>query len=101
MDILSKIKDLTADKGWTIYKLAETSGVSQSTLSNMFTRKTLPSITTLMQLCEAFNISMSEFFSEESPSSEDELFLLSKYRELSIANKSIIIELINSMLKNQ
>ena len=101
MDILGKIKDLTSDKGWTIYKLSEASGISQSTLSNMFTRKTLPSITTLNQLCEAFNITMSEFFNEGNIDSDDEIFMLSKYRQLSVSNKSVIIDLINLMLKKQ
>lgn len=101
MDILEKIKDLTADRGWTIYKLSEASGISQSTLSNMFTRKTLPSITTLSQLCEAFNITLSEFFKENNNNSDDEIFMLLKYRQLSITNKSIVLELINSMLKHQ
>lgn len=101
MDILEKIKDLTADRGWTIYKLSEASGISQSTLSNMFTRKTLPSIATLSQLCEAFNITLSEFFKEDNNNSEDEIFMLLKYRQLSITNKSIVLELINSMLKHQ
>lgn len=101
MDILEKIKDLTADRGWTIYKLSEASGISQSTLSNMFTRKTLPSIATLSQLCEAFNITLSEFFKEDNNNSDDEIFMLLKYRQLSITNKSIVLELINSMLKHQ
>ncbi|MBQ8615370.1 MAG: helix-turn-helix transcriptional regulator [Clostridia bacterium] len=101
MDILNKIKDLTKEKKWTIYKLSEASGIPQSTLSNMFTRKTLPSITTLNQLCEAFNITMSEFFIEESNTSSDELYVISKYRELSQKNKTITKDLINSMLKNQ
>ncbi|MBQ8310338.1 MAG: hypothetical protein IJX80_04915 [Clostridia bacterium] len=32
----------------------------------MFNRETLPSITTLENICKAFNISMSEFFEDES-----------------------------------
>lgn len=101
MDILEKIKHITKDKGWTIYKLAEMSGISQSTLSNMFTRKTLPSISTLTQLCEAFNITLSEFFDENNNCSNEEVFMLSKYRELSTSNKKILMDLINSMLKNK
>ena len=101
VDILEKIKNLIKDKGWTLYKLSEKSGVNLSTLANMFSRKTLPSITTLNQLCEAFNITLSEFFNEETNVSNDELYVVAKYRELSTTNKTIVKDLINSMLKNQ
>ena len=64
MDIIDKIKRLTYEKGWTIYQLSNEAEIGQSTLTNMFTRKTLPSITTLTKLCDAFEITLSEFFEE-------------------------------------
>lgn len=99
MDILNKINELRNQKGWSIYKLSEESGITQSTLSNMFSRKTLPSLTTLKQLCDSFNISLSEFFSDSS-TSNDETFLLSNYRKLSEKDKLTIRELISILNKN-
>lgn len=64
MDILEKINKLRLERGWSVYKLAEESGLTQSTIANMFSRKTMPSISTLTQICNAFGISLSEFFSD-------------------------------------
>jgi len=99
MDLLNKIRELTHQRGWSIYKLAEKSGISQSTLSNMFARQTMPSVATLLQICEAFNMTLAEFFSEEMNNSEK--FIVSKYRELTEENKKIIKELLISMTNNQ
>lgn len=98
MDILEKIDTLRKERGWTIYKLAENAGVIQSTLSNMFTRKTLPSITTLTLLCDAFGITLAEFFKDDNINVPiDELTLISSYRKLSNDNKVMINELLKLM----
>lgn len=96
MNILEKIDMLRVEKGWTVYQLAEESGVSQSTLSNMFIRKTLPSITTLEALCKGFGISLADFFADtlEDKKSIDENSLIKEYRKLSNKNKEIIKKLI-------
>lgn len=58
----------------TIYKLSKLSGVSESTLRNMFKRNTDPTLSTLELLCKALGVTLSEFFLEEG----DELLSLSK-----------------------
>lgn len=58
MDILERIKSLQNERGWTNYQLAQEAAMTQSTLTNMFTRKTLPSLTTLIAICEAFEITL-------------------------------------------
>ena len=70
MDILRKINKMRIDRGWSIYRLSVESDVPQSTLTNMFNRETLPSITTLASICRAFDISLSEFFMEEKAQTE-------------------------------
>ena len=39
-------------------------GLSESTLANIFRRNTVPSITTLETICDAFGITLSQFFAE-------------------------------------
>ena len=84
MDVLKKINKLRLDRKWSVYRLSLASGISQSTLTNMFNRETLPSITTLECLCDAFGITMSEFFSDEAaPPTNSEEHLLLLYRNAS------------------
>ena len=103
MDVLERIDYLRNKKGWSMYKLANESGLTQSTLTNMFNRKTLPSITTLENICDAFGITMSEFFMEtsiDSQFSNDDLLLLSAYKKLSIKEQASIKLLIENLSSN-
>ena len=62
MDCLQRIKELLNERGWTMYQLAQKSGIPQSTLSNLFIRNNAPTIQTLEKICEAFGITLAEFF---------------------------------------
>ena len=93
MNILKKINQLRLERKWSIYRLSVMSGVSQSTLTNMFNRETLPSITTLECICNAFNITLSDFFKEDETNAhgQDELELLAYYRLASENTKKVIM----------
>lgn len=100
VDILEKIEKLRKDRGWSVYKLAEESGVTQSTIANMFSRGTMPSIATLQQLCNAFGISMADFFGGNSGLSIEEEKILSGYRQLNADSKKIIDTLFQTLKNN-
>ena len=102
MDVLKKINKLRLERGWSIYRLSVASGISQSTLNNMFNRETLPSITTLECICSAFDISMSEFFSDEvlgSNPEEEELVKL--YRLTSSEEKNAVLNILRALAQNK
>lgn len=95
MDILDKIENLRKQRGWSIYKLAEEATLTQSTVANMFARKSLPSINTLKLICEAFNMSLAEFFSENVV--VEKTTISSKFQKLSERDKKIVNSLIDLM----
>lgn len=64
MDTHSRLRQLMTERGWTAYRLAKESGLSESTLANIFKRNTVPSISTLESVCSAFGISLAQFFAE-------------------------------------
>ena len=64
MDTHSRLRQLMAERGWTAYRLAKESGLSESTLANIFKRNTVPSISTLESVCSAFGSSLAQFFAE-------------------------------------
>lgn len=102
INVLDRINELRKKQGWSLYKLSEESGVSQSTLSNMFVRGTNPSISTLSTICDALGVSLSEFFAEDSKEFDtEELILLSNYRKLQPQEKSIINSVIESTLNHR
>ena len=65
MDTHSIRRQFMSDRGWTAYRLAKESGLSESTLANIFKRNTVPSISTLEAVCAAFGISLAQFFAEQ------------------------------------
>lgn len=79
MDVLKRIIDLREERHWTEYRLAEESGITQSTISAWFRKDTLPSIPSLEKICDAFGITLSQFFLEEN---EEISFLTEQQLEL-------------------
>lgn len=65
MNILKKITDLREERHWTEYQLAEKSGLTQSTISSWYRKNMLPSISSLTKICDAFGITLSQFFLED------------------------------------
>ncbi len=102
MNVLKKINKIRIERGWSVYRLSVESGISQSTLTNMFNRETLPSITTLECLCNAFGITMSEFFAEavENPTAEqEEKELLRLFSKMTSEEKQSLLLLLRGFSK--
>lgn len=64
MDTHERLRQLLNERGWTEYRLAKNCGLSESTISNIYRRNTVPSIATLETICNGFGITMSQFFAE-------------------------------------
>lgn len=64
MDTHARLRQLMNERNWTEYKLAKESGLSQSTISNLFARNNTPSIPTLEIICRAFGITLAQFFAD-------------------------------------
>lgn len=102
MDILGKIDKLRNERGWSFYELSEQSSVNQSTLANMYRRKSLPSIQTLTDLCKAYGITLSQFFAEEQNdiNNEKTKLLINDFNSLNEQQKDFVLEMTNLVKKN-
>lgn len=60
--VLKQIKNLCNERNWSLYRLSMESSIPYSTLNNLFRRGNVPSISTLCKICDAFHMSLSEFF---------------------------------------
>lgn len=65
MDILEKITKLREDRHWSEYQLATKSDLTQSTISSWYRKNMLPTIPSLSRICDAFGMSLSQFFLED------------------------------------
>ena len=74
MSILEKITEMRVARHWSEYQLAEHSGLTQSTISSWYRKDMVPSIPSLTKICDAFGITLSQFFLDDT----NEVALLSK-----------------------
>lgn len=103
MDVIQKLNKIRLERNMSVYRLAELSGINQSTLANTFSRGTVPSIQTLEIICETLGISLSEFFLKDNETivvnKKDEQFY-SNYKKLPINIQNEINNLINSIINS-
>ena len=99
MNLQCKIRALMEERGWTVYRLAKESGVSWSTIRNMFDRNTEPTVPTVEALCNGLGITLEELLLGEGfPALDDEQKdLLSKWSTLTAENKKIMLALLNKL----
>lgn len=91
MDILEKIDYLRKSRGWSINYLAMEAGLTQSTVNNLYVRKTEPKISTLRAICNAFGISLSDFFKEDDDDDE----LIRRIKGLSQKDKAALLQILS------
>ena len=64
-NINERIIELWTQRNWSEYHLAEKSGIVQSTISSWSRTNAMPTIQNLEKICNAFGITLSQFFSEK------------------------------------
>ena len=98
MDVNKKIETLRWQRGWSMYELAQEMGVTQSTLTSIMKRGNPPKIDTLERICEAFGISLAQFFVEDGEEFEvlnaKEKELVSLFRKLPEEKQTALIKLL-------
>jgi len=63
--VLERIMELRKERGWTEYYLATRADLPQSTISTWYKRDTMPTISSIERICDAFGISLSQFFLDD------------------------------------
>ena len=99
MTILEKIDKLRKERGWSVNNLAMEAMLTQSTLNNLYSRKTDPKISTLQAICNAFGITLSEFFYESTDEQIDYTNeqLAQKIQCLSKAQKTALLAFLKTL----
>ncbi|MEG1291652.1 MAG: helix-turn-helix transcriptional regulator, partial [Lachnospiraceae bacterium] len=106
-DVLSRIKQLLGDRGWSIYRLAKESKIPYSSINNLFIRNTQPTITTLEKICKGFDMSLPEFFqykinySKNNELTVEERELIAIYRKLRRMDKRLLLAYLDGLAKEQ
>lgn len=99
MDINKKIEALRFQRGWSMYELAQEAGITQSTLTSMIKRGNPPKIDTLSCICEAFGMTLAQFFIEDEQLeilSKEEKALVASFRRLPRQKQESLLTLLDT-----
>lgn len=91
-DVINRITQLCDARGWTYYRLAKESGMTYSTLSTMLRKSNVPSVPSLVKLCDGFGITLAQFFSDKDEVSlltSDQRSCLEQWTRLDEASKAL------------
>ena len=96
MDAKARIRQLMEERNWSEYRLAIASGLSQSTVANIFNRNTIPSVATLESICAGLGITLSQFFAEGDmvELTEEQREMFAAWSTLSKDQKEVLRQLI-------
>lgn len=100
INVLQKITEHRTARHWTEYKLAEMSGLPQSTISSWYRKNMLPSLASLEKICNAFQITLSQFFAEEDCSvelSEEEQSLLNTWHMMDQSQREAFLRFLKTL----
>lgn len=99
MTVLERILQLRLERGWSEYRLSEESGIAQTTISSWFKKDVYPSIPSLEKICNAYNISLAQFFNyDNEPVSltDDQKILLDNWNRFNSEQQRAVISLLKS-----
>lgn len=97
MNIGEKITYYRKKKNYSVNKLANLAGISQSYLRDIELGNKNPTIEFLSYICEALNISLKDFFDDDTPSLLDNPLICRIY-QLSPKQKDALLTFLNTLM---
>lgn len=96
--LLEQITKYRLAKGWSEYELAINSNLPQSTISSWYRKNLYPTIPTLKKICDAFGITLSQIFNDDSTDiklNSKEIQLIENFRHLNTKQQEKLIDFLS------
>ena len=103
-DVIGRIDALCQARSWSYYRLAKESGIPYSTLNTMLHKSYVPTVPSLIKLCDGFGITLAQFFSERDETcllTRDQKDCLTQWDRLDGAGKRLALAYMPGMADHQ
>ena len=100
--IVDRIEELLELRKMSRYALSQQSGISQASISTLLNRKCIPTIPTLEKICDAFNITIAQFFSSNGSVpdlTEEQKEVLEIWTQLNEREKELVMAYIQGLMR--
>lgn len=97
--IANTIIELCEKRDISKYKLAQMTGIAQSSLGRIIAKENLPSIATLEKICAALDVTLSQFFLGEKAENltEQQNEVLKIWNDLSAEEQEVVIAMLRGL----
>ena len=95
-----RIAELCEKRGYTKYRLSQLTDMSQTALANILNKRSVPTVVTLERICDAFDITLAQFFTENGGRlnlTEDQNEILEVWDGLESKEREILMTFIRSL----
>ena len=103
-NVLDTITSYREARHWSNYDLASHAGIKPTTISTWYSKNIMPTLPTLVKVCDAFGITLTEFFSvvesgEREPVvlTHEQAEMLEKWSALRPEQKEAVVHLLSTM----
>ncbi|MBS6628783.1 MAG: helix-turn-helix transcriptional regulator [Clostridiales bacterium] len=97
-----RIKELCTKHKVSKYRLAQLTGMSQTAVGNIMKLKSIPTIPTLERICDAFGITLAQFFAGEGARpdlTQAQSEILETWDKLNCEERRILLQFVRSLGK--
>ncbi len=99
-EVNKRILELCKQRSWSEYKLAQKANIPNSSINAMFKHNHVPSFHNLKKICDAFQITLSQFFDSNLFYENNTTQLFTQlWNDLPASEKDLVITYMYGLLK--
>ena len=103
-NVLDTITSYREARHWSNYNFASHAGIKPTTIASWYRKNIVPTVPTLLKICDAFGITLTEFFSvvesgerEAVVLTHEQAEMLEKWSALRPEQKEAVVHLLSTM----
>lgn len=100
MDVLNRILVLRLERGWSEYRLSVEADIPQTTISSWFRKQICPTVPSIEKICKAYNITLSQFFSDEDKTvtlTDSQVALIKQFSKLTAEQQNALLQFLSAL----